>query len=218
MNNFASLYANKEKPIGEALFAALDTETTGLSPTGVRPHRIVELGAVTFRFDGTIVDRFSSLVDPERSIPWDARAVHGISNQDVKGAPKSKEALLELMKFLGGVDILWGFNSPFDLRFLVSEFQMSRYQPPHIEFYDIRRMLKRCQLPTGTLEHVASMLNITPSTFHRATADAETTALVVCAAIKKKFSPHEQIKILTSFHSKSTPVYDTAKCVKALSS
>ena len=53
-------------------FVAFDLETTGLSSAF---SRIVEIGAVRFRADGTELERMEQLVDPECSIP--PRAICG---------------------------------------------------------------------------------------------------------------------------------------------
>ena len=213
--SFFPIILAPDQPIADALFAALDTETTGLSPAGPYGDRVVELGAVIFNARGQILRRFNTLVDPERSIPMAAQAVHGISNDHVRGAPKAAEALPALMEFLNGVHMLWGFNSPFDMRFLVGEFLKIGVTPPQIEFYDVRRMLKRCGLPTGSLERVSSALGIRAQRHHRATDDAETTGLVLVEALRAKFSARDPLKSVAHLHSNSSPVYDTAKCLRS---
>jgi|TARA_B110000879_G_C11171468_1_gene513774 DNA polymerase III epsilon subunit-like protein len=47
---------------------------------------MVEIGAVKFNFESGIIDEYSSLVNPQRSIPFAASNVHGISSNDVAGA------------------------------------------------------------------------------------------------------------------------------------
>jgi DNA polymerase III epsilon subunit-like protein len=54
---------------------AIDVETTGLDP---REHLICEFGAIKFNQSGEVIDSFSILVDPGRSIPFPAIKVHGI--------------------------------------------------------------------------------------------------------------------------------------------
>ena len=49
------------KRIIEEEFIAFDLETTGLHPVFAR---IIEMGAVRFRGDGSVLDSFQQLVDP----------------------------------------------------------------------------------------------------------------------------------------------------------
>ena len=63
-------------------FIAFDLETTGLSPDF---NRIVEVGAVRFRLDGTEMDRMEQLVDPRCAIPDDVTKIHGITDDMVRG-------------------------------------------------------------------------------------------------------------------------------------
>jgi len=49
--------------------------------------RIIEVGAVRFRGDGTVLDSFQQLVDPQCKISPGAMAVTGISNEKVASQP-----------------------------------------------------------------------------------------------------------------------------------
>ena len=60
----------------------VDTETTGTLP-GI--DAAVQVALVRFE-GGEPVGRFSSLVDPCREIPEAATAIHGITNEAVRGA------------------------------------------------------------------------------------------------------------------------------------
>ena len=59
----------------------LDLETTGFDS---RSERIVEYALVGSDSDGSHI-RLCSLVNPERRIPSDSTAIHGITNEDVRG-------------------------------------------------------------------------------------------------------------------------------------
>ena len=63
-------------------FVALDLETTGLS---AETERIVEIGAVRFDHKGLEIERFQTLVNPERMMPPGAQAVHGITDGQLVG-------------------------------------------------------------------------------------------------------------------------------------
>src|SRR4051794_10563945 len=68
-------------PTGYAVF---DCETTGTDPDA---DEIVQLGLVLLDREGVETGRFGSLVRPSCSIPEEATAIHGISDEDVADAP-----------------------------------------------------------------------------------------------------------------------------------
>lgn len=99
-----------------------DTETTGFSFE--KKDRIVEacfaiytLDDLTLTHQRTITQR----IDPERSIPADAQAVHGISLDDVRGKPKWAEFADTAKKILDRADMVVIHNAAFDVDFLVNE-------------------------------------------------------------------------------------------------
>jgi DNA polymerase III subunit epsilon len=107
---------------GSTSFTVFDTETTGLNPR--KGDKIVEIAAV--RVSGGKIDEsqtFVQLVNPERSIPWEAERIHGISADAVKGAPTIVDVLPEFLQFAGD-SILVAHNADFDLEFLRAEKEM----------------------------------------------------------------------------------------------
>ena len=99
-------------------FVAFDTETTGVWAPA---NRIVELGAVKFRLGQPGTDRFSCLVNPERDIPPEVVAIHGITNGDVQSAETIKPVLERFAEFCGPDSILIAHNAPFDISFVGCE-------------------------------------------------------------------------------------------------
>ena len=91
----------------------VDVETTGFDP---RVDRVVEMAAVTV-IDERIVDTWSTLVDPERPIPFYATRVHGISDDDIAGAPTFAFAQWHLAERCWGATVV-AHNASFDLGFL----------------------------------------------------------------------------------------------------
>jgi len=87
----------------------LDTETTGFSPNDV----VIEVGVVDLA--GETV--FESLIIPQISIPADAEAVHGISEEMVRDAPTWKEAWDQIHAALDG-RYIGVYNADFDLRMM----------------------------------------------------------------------------------------------------
>lgn len=99
-------------------YVALDIETTGLDP---RRCSIVQIAAVKYQ-DGIEIDFFSSLVNPIRSIPYEATQMHGITNDMVRDAPFVSKLKIPLSDFIGDSEVL-GYNFwRFDRKFLVAAY------------------------------------------------------------------------------------------------
>jgi DNA polymerase-3 subunit epsilon len=96
-----------------------DIETTGLDPK--RGHRIVEIAGVRLE-NGKLVreQTFSSFVNPEREIPFEARQVNKISDDDVRNAPTIDAVLPDFLQFASG-SLLVAHNANFDFSFLENE-------------------------------------------------------------------------------------------------
>jgi DNA polymerase-3 subunit epsilon len=98
----------------------LDTETTGLDPyTG---HRVVEIGCIELINRIPTGVTYHAYLNPERDMPPEAEAVHGLSLQFLADKPRFAEVADELMAFLGDA-MLVIHNAGFDLAFLNSEFE-----------------------------------------------------------------------------------------------
>lgn len=100
-------------------YVTFDTETTGFTPKN--GDRVVEVAAVLCE-DGKEIDRFQSLIWPERNVPARAAQVHGLTTQKLRGAPLFKTIARDFADFLAQ-DPSWAHNAPFDIRFLTYEFE-----------------------------------------------------------------------------------------------
>jgi DNA polymerase III subunit epsilon len=98
--------------------AFVDVETTGTTPTG---DRITEIGIVRVE-DGELVEEWSSLVNPECSIPEDIQALTGISNAMVRDAPTFAELRREVHERLED-HLFVAHNARFDYGFIKNEFR-----------------------------------------------------------------------------------------------
>jgi DNA polymerase-3 subunit epsilon len=102
--------------------AIVDTETTGLSPTG---DQVLELGIVVFEYAlesgqiGPVVGRLRAFEDPGRPIPPESTAIHGITDAMVKGQCFDDAAVARL---LDGVSLIVAHNAAFDRPFLEARF------------------------------------------------------------------------------------------------
>ena len=97
----------------------LDTETTGIDPA--KGHRIVELGAVELINHIPSGKVFHAFIDPERDMPAEAQAIHGLTTQFLKGKPLFSVVAAELLAFIGDASLVI-HNAAFDIGFLNAEF------------------------------------------------------------------------------------------------
>ena len=96
-----------------------DLETTGTDPAR---DKIVEICALRIAPDGSRETR-TRRINPERPIPKDATAIHGIRDEDVRDAPPFRSIARGLLDFLGDADLA-GFNvRRFDVPLLDREFR-----------------------------------------------------------------------------------------------
>jgi len=98
--------------------AFVDLETTG---TVSRGDRVTEIGIVRV-VDGEFADEWSTIVNPECSIPEEIRALTGITNEMVRGAPTFSEVRREVFDRLDG-HVFVAHNARFDYGFLKHEFR-----------------------------------------------------------------------------------------------
>ena len=98
--------------------AFVDLETTGATATR---DRITEIGIVRVAAGG-VVDEWSTLVDPECSIPEDIRILTGITNEMVRGKPTFAQLGREVHERLDG-HVFVAHNARFDYGFLKNEFR-----------------------------------------------------------------------------------------------
>jgi DNA polymerase-3 subunit epsilon len=100
----------------------LDTETTGLS--WEEGHRIIEIGCVELVGHLPTGRVFHHYLNPERSIPTGAFAVHGISAEALADKPRFREIAEDLLAFLGDAPLVI-HNAEFDMAFLNGELALA---------------------------------------------------------------------------------------------
>ena len=110
--------AERSTRLAELPALVLDIETTGLDPSR---DRIVSLAGVPLRgpraYPGDAIDM---LVDPKQPIPDRARAIHGIGDETVRGAPRFAALAPDIARRLAGTVIV-GHSIGFDLAVLAAE-------------------------------------------------------------------------------------------------
>ena len=101
----------------------LDTETTGLDPD--KGDRILEIGCV--RLNGREIsldpdDYLQIYINPERDIPEETTAIHGITNEKVKDCPVFADIVDEFLDFVSDTELLI-HNAKFDVGFINMELE-----------------------------------------------------------------------------------------------
>ena len=139
------------------LFAVLDVETTGSAP---RDSKITEISI--FLHDGEkIVNEFTTLVNPERSIPPFIQKFTGITNEMVAHSPTFPMIAKEIIEITDGATLV-AHNSRFDYGMLKSEYnslgfnfyrntlctvQLSRKYLPGHKSYSLGKLCKERNIP-----------------------------------------------------------------------
>ena len=160
--------------VGVPAVVVFDNETTGLD----RSARLVEIAAIRYH-DGVEFDRFVTLVDPGVRIPYEATAVHGITDRMVKGSPKAAEVLKRFHEVIDGA-VLVAHYAAFDLRIVNAELERVRL-PLLSNRHVCTRNLARVHLDIYSfkLEEVARHLGVRKGPQqHRALGDALLAAAV----------------------------------------
>ena len=96
----------------------LDTETTGLDPDA--GHRIVEIACVELINHLPSGRTFQRYLNPERDMPTEAQAVHGLTTEFLAGQPLFSAIVDEFLEFIGDAPLVI-HNAEFDLKFVNAE-------------------------------------------------------------------------------------------------
>ena len=97
----------------------LDTETTGLDPN--QGHRLVEVGCVELLNRIPTGSTFHAYFNPDRDMPAEAFAIHGLSIEFLKGHKRFHECVDDFLAFIGDDTPLVIHNASFDHGFLCAE-------------------------------------------------------------------------------------------------
>ena len=156
-------------------FVAFDLETTGLSSIN---DRITEVGAVILK-DGKEIDRFQTLVDPERLLTAENTELTGITNEMLKGQPKIEEILPKFLEFVGDRPLV-AHNTAFDIGFIRAECERQKIKRSftYADTLILSRILMP-QLNKHKLNIVADALSLPEFNHHRAADDAMTCGLIM---------------------------------------
>ncbi|HRW58336.1 MAG TPA: DUF3820 family protein [Chlamydiales bacterium] len=144
-----------------------DTETTGLKADH---DRIIEIAA----YDATNNRSFSTLVNPQRSIPEESMKITGINDEMVKDAPTFEKAGQDFIDFCGENAVLIAHNHDgFDKYFLKAEFERCNLTPYPWQSIDTLKWARkyRSDLPKHNLQYLREVYGFDANNAHRALDD-----------------------------------------------
>lgn len=157
----------------------LDTETTGFDPAA--GDRLVEIGCVELLNQVPTGKVFHKYVNPERDVPAEAMAVHGLTTEFLSGQPVFTEIVAEFLDFVGS-DRLVIHNAEFDMKFINAELERAGFRAiPMLRVSDTLYMA-RTKFPgaPASLDALCRRFNVDLSgrDKHGALLDAELLAKV----------------------------------------
>lgn len=160
-------------------FAAIDLETTGLSP---RSDRVVELAVIQLDRDLSPCGELATLINPGRDIG--AAHIHRITARDVAGAPRFEHVAPMLLDVLRG-RVVVAHNVQFDARFLQAEFARIGISLPQLPVMCTMQLAPQylSGLPARSLASCCAAAGIALDGAHAAAVDARAVArLLACYA------------------------------------
>ena len=162
---------------------SIDIETTGLSQDR---DAIIEIGAVKFK-GHRVEAEWETVINPGKHIPEFITGLTGISDVEVRNAPKFKDVVHDLEAFVGDAPVV-GHNVRFDLGFL-QKGGILQYNEV-IDTYELAAVL----MPTASRYNLGALgkqLGILLPATHRAMDDARVTM----AALNKLFEMARELPL-----------------------
>lgn len=153
-------------------YVVFDLETTGFDS---QYDDILEIAAIRVENE-KIVDKFSTLVNPEHPIDEFITDLTGITDNMVKDAPAIETVLPQFLSFVGN-SVLVGHNVGFDIRFIYDFCEFANLPPLSNDYVDTMRISRKLYRDEQRhrLCDLVKRFGIEASISHRALADVEQT-------------------------------------------
>jgi DNA polymerase III subunit epsilon len=152
----------------------LDTETTGMDPD--KGDKIVEIGCVELENHIPTGKTLQIYINPEREVPHEAVAVHGLTNSFLKDKPVFSQIYTDFLDFIGDAKLVI-HNAEFDMKFINAELRNVGNEPLAwsriVDTVDMAR--KKFPGSPANLDALCRRFDIDASerVFHGALLDAE---------------------------------------------
>jgi DNA polymerase-3 subunit epsilon len=155
-------------------YAIVDIETTGGNASG---SRITEIAIIIH--DGTsVIDRWETLVNPQKEIPIPIFALTGINNEMVRDAPVFDDISEKVLEMLTG-RIFVAHNVNFDYSFVRHQLEEAGFKWTARKLCTVRATRKiKPGLGSYSLGNLCRTLDIPVEHRHRAGGDADATVIL----------------------------------------
>ena len=155
-------------------YAIVDIETTGGNASG---SRITEIAIIIH--DGTsVIERFETLVNPQKEIPLPIFALTGINNEMVRDAPIFDDIAEKVLEMLTD-RIFVAHNVNFDYSFVRHELELAGFKWTAKKLCTVRAARKiKAGLSSYSLGNLCRSLDIPIENQHRAGGDAHATVIL----------------------------------------
>ncbi|HLM04612.1 MAG TPA: exonuclease domain-containing protein [Blastococcus sp.] len=169
----------------DAPYAVIDVETTGFSPRN--GDRVVEIAIARVDRSGRIEDEYSTLLNPGRDVG--PIFVHGISNSEVRDAPRFQDVAGEILDRMDGAVVV-AHNAVFEERFLAAEFKRGGItlplNPALCSLWLARRTMNTPNHKLTTLARAAGLSTIAA---HAALSDVRSVAALLPQMLRAHGEP-----------------------------
>jgi DNA polymerase-3 subunit epsilon len=175
----------------DQLFAIIDVETTGGGITG---NRITEICVVLLK-GNSIIDKYTTLVNPDKLIPYSITALTGIDNEMVASAPYFYE-VADTINQLTENAVFVAHNVTFDYNVIRNEFKAIGINYSRKKLCTVR--LSRRLIPglaSYSLGNLCSSISIPLNDRHRAEGDTDATVIL----FKRLLGLDDDFSLMLSF-------------------
>jgi len=167
-------------------YAIVDLETTGGM---AKRDKITEIGIVVLE-GNEVVDKYSTLVNPGRSIPYNITRITGITDDMVADAPKFFEVAKKVVEMTEGA-VFVAHNVRFDYSFLKEEFGALGYTFTKRQLCTVRLSRKAFPgLKSYSLGNLIKHFDINVNARHRALDDAAATTIILQKILNQDYGEY----------------------------
>ncbi len=157
----------------------LDTETTGMDPS--QGDRLVEIGCVEVMNYVPTGRTYHVYINPERDVPAEAVAVHGLTSAFLKDKPVFSQIYTDFLDFVAEGHLVI-HNAEFDMKFINAELKKVGHKPIPEKRVTDTLMMARKKFPgsPASLDALCRRFSVDNSgrDFHGALLDAQLLAEV----------------------------------------